>query len=310
MLLLENLKKTIQKIAEVLKLKADKADIVQSDWAQTDVNNKAFIRNKPNITDLTKSTYINLLKSTDDLSNNFWKISGNTTRSNLINWGLEFTLPPYGNLVVESKESYRDLGECRLILRMPGGNYNYKISGENTWSQSQYITSSWEYSRSLNINNNTFPSGFSLKIEIQSTYQYYSSFQLSSAVLYQVNAGSNVTLMPNFLNARKLVTDSSFQVRLSSAVLLNSNRKYEIIPNLYLEDPLNVNFLLEQYSGEILPEYLCIKVFLATDGGQITFSSHNIKSAPEGLVMKKIGSYAVILKIGNSYIVRINNPSV
>lgn len=310
MLLLENLKKTIQKIAEVLKLKADKTDIVQSDWAQTDVNNKAFIRNKPNITDLTKSTYINLLHSTDDLSSSFWKVSGNITRREIRGSNAEIIIPPHGSIVIESTESFRNLGECRLILKMTGGDYNYKISGDANWNPSPSQASIWEYNRSLVIDNSTYPAGYGIKIEIQSKYQYYLSFQLYSSILYQVNAGKNVTLMPTFTNALKLAPDSTYQIKLTNAIFLNSNVQYEIIPNLYLDLPINVTFLLDQFPGDILPDFMSIKVFLATDGGQITFDSHNIKSAPEGLVMKKLGSYAVILKVGKSYIVRINNPSV
>lgn len=306
MLLLENLKKTIQKIAEVLKLKADKTDIVQSDWAQTDVNNKAFIRNKPNITDLTKSTYINLFNCTDDFSSRFWKLSGDIHRSELHDHGLYFTITPYGSLVIESKYGFRDLGECRLIIGMYPGSYNYRVSGDNTWRVCDNQHNSWEYSRSLLINDSTFPAGYTFKLEIKSTYQYYLGFQLSYLILYQVNSGKNVTLMPRFMNARR-ISYSSTNTSLSDAVIYNTNSTIDIIPNLYLDYPQSITLNLD--SSTDLPEYLSVNIFMATEGGQITFTSQNIKSAPEGIVMKKLGSYAVILKVGNSYIVRIHNPS-
>nr|DAF55108.1 MAG TPA: hypothetical protein [Siphoviridae sp. ctDOT22] len=306
MLLLENLKKTIQKIAEVLKLKADKTDIVQSDWAQTDVNNKAFIRNKPNITDLTKSTYINLFNSPDDLSSSFWKVSGDITRSELHNHGVNFTITPYGSLIIEYKYGYRDLGESRLLLGMPPGEYNYRVSGDNIWRTCDIRSSSWEFSKSLIVNDTTFPAGYTFKLEIKSTYQYYLGFQLSYLILYQVNSGRNVTLMPRFMNARR-ISYSSITNNLSDAVIYNTNSTIDIIPNLYLDYPQSITINLD--SNTNLPEYLSVKIFMATDGGQITFISPNIKSAPEGLVMNKLGAYSVILKVGNSYIVRIHNPS-
>lgn len=308
MLLLENLKKTIQKIAEVLKLKADKTDIVQSDWAQTDVNNKAFIRNKPNITELTKSTYINLFNSPDDLSSSYWNVSGNITRKELHNHGMYFTISPSGSLIIESKYSYRDLGECRLLIGMHPGEYNYKVSGDDVWRVCDNRHSSWEFSKSLVVNNITFPAGYSFKLEIKSTYQYYLGFQLSYLILYQVNTGRNVTLMPRFMNARR-ISYSSISSSLSDAVIFNTNSTLDIIPNLYLDYPQSITFNLDLSAADLFPEYLSVNIFMATEGGQITFTSQNIKSAPEGLVMNKLGAYAVILKVGNSYIVRIHNPS-
>lgn len=79
MTFLENLKETIKKIAQVLKTKADKTEIVQSDWAQTDINDKAFIKNKPG--DLNTS----LLKKIS-LTNSFFSVNEWAISSNVRNW--------------------------------------------------------------------------------------------------------------------------------------------------------------------------------------------------------------------------------
>lgn len=79
MTFLENIKETIKKIAQVLKTKADKTDIVQSDWAQTDLNDKSFIKNKPQGLDTS------LLKKIS-LTNSFFSVNEWIIGSSVRNW--------------------------------------------------------------------------------------------------------------------------------------------------------------------------------------------------------------------------------
>lgn len=310
MLLLENLKKTIQKIAEVLKLKADKTDIVQSDWAQTDVNNKAFIRNKPTISQSGANIYYNIVKGNFDLDKKYWEVTGDINYKRFSNSivSTEYFVFPMGTITYTYKgflipRGYtqhnapsRYLAKFSCVL--PPGDYYFSISGgsEIHHTESTYTL----YTKDIEVNRQTFI----LSIKIRSNYNFNNTFPVGNISLYPLENNlyiNNDSFISNTINITLNASELSIGQLFSYSTFDSNSYLYRVL----LEGSNTGSIKLDSYIDQ-LPENIILELYLLGDS-KFTFQGSNIKASPEGLILKKQGSYATIIKFGNNFIIRINN---
>lgn len=310
MLLLENLKKTIQKIAEVLKLKADKTDIVQSDWAQTDVNNKAFIRNKPTISQSGANIYYNIVKGNFDLDKNYWTITGDISFKRFSNAivSTEYFVSPMGTITYKYKGSLIPRGYtqqnapssylAKFSCVLPAGDYYYSIFGRNERHHTENTQTL--YTEDISVN----PHSFDFSIRIRSSYNFNNTFPVGNISLYPLENNlyiNNDYLVSNTLNITLNTNDISFGSLFTYSTYDSNNNLYRVLLGGSDNNVLRLDSYLER-----LPENIILELYLLGDS-RVTFQGSNIKSSPEGLILKKQGSYATIIKFGTNFIIRINN---
>ena len=291
MTFLENIKETIKKIAQVLKTKADKTDIVQSDWAQTDVNHKAYIKNKPS-QEAYSRTFKNLIKSVNEFDSHYWYVEGDGSvkEGNLY-------LPPNSLTKLRYKTS-----NIRIPAGIDAGTDFFFLIEVEAWKdvsvkfrdQEKTLTNdSWTNITlkghvDLGFVTGGWVKGFEIEIRNNSNRNGYISFREIALYTWAV---------PTFLTEK---------VQNTTPKPPNMNPLDTLIQNIVYDLPQSYIF---STSDPNTPDYFTSFHYIMADGAKVTFEANSNMIAPEGITMTKKGAYAIFVKAKDKYILRINNPA-
>lgn len=293
MLLLENLKKTIQNIAEVLKLKADKTDIVQSDWAQTDVNNKAFIKNKPAIGGVSGFSY-NFLKDDLELDSKYWKITPPTTKVlTEDNEGISIYVPTGQWVTLEYIMSNFEINRSinfpfKLVIIMKAVLGRVKVRETESFTSSYTDYTDFVFPLSLSFGDGSFSKGIKIELYNGENSDKWIPIKSIAVVSEKIEYPLPISNLRRVRNAAPKSPHTN--VSNYSNVLYTE-------PNNYFQPIENTN----------LPDYYVQHHFITTSGCNVKFNPSSKLTAPDGLELKGLGSYAIVVKTGDKYLLRIHN---
>jgi hypothetical protein len=284
MTFLENIKETIKKIAQVLKTKADKTEIVQSDWAQTDINDKSFIKNKPDTSSRYPITFNNLLESVKDLDSNYWTLSGAESIEGQLKIPPKTKATLYYNLSKLPIVGNVDLSKLRVRLNYSGFQGVIFKFRDVTSNQEDFFM---EADLDLSIPTG-WTKGLIFEFENTTTGTRFLSLYEISVFSYDPTVVTTRAFTRNTVEKQKS-TDPS--------------KDYQHIT--YSE----AGTYIYSTNNLTLPDYFTTFHYVMSDGVSVTFDGHPNLFSPEGRVLNKRGSYAVLVKAKDRFILRINKPA-
>lgn len=289
MLLLENLKKTIQKIAEVLKLKADKSEIVQSDWAQTDVNNKAFIRNKPVVLGGEPDFVNNVLVGGVELDSMIWEKTPNVEVTKYAYTSSLFYIDP--NQIVSFK--YKDT--ATFSYRFPIYPTKCRVYIRARTPEGVLLESMGEQIRSNGLSDLIF----NKVVTIRNDFSF--SFHNTSNTKKWVQI-HDISVSPLENKSYTTINDKSF---------IRNTEKYvspqvSLCGNVIYTEPETTYINIRDYSITYYPEYFTQYHTVVVPGCKVVFHSNVNLTAPDGFEISGVGSYGILIKNREKFILRIN----
>lgn len=290
MLLLENLKKTIQKIAEVLKLKADKTDIVQSDWAQTDVNNKAFIRNKPVVIGGENDLPYNVIFGGVELDSMFWEKTPNVEVNKYDYTSSHFTIDPNQKVTFKYKDN------LFYAYRFPHIPTKCKVYIRATVSEGIILECMGERVSNSGLIDLIFFEDVTIRND------FYFSFHNTTNNLKGVQFHAiSVALLEN--KSYTTINDKYF-IRNTEK---NNSIQRSLCSNVLYTEPnstyINVS---DTWTWGAYPEYFTQFHTVMVPGCKVLFHPNVNLTAPDGFEISGVGSYGILIKNREKFILRIN----
>ena len=287
--MINSIKLVLSRIAAILKTKADKSQVVQSDWAQTSLTDMSFIKNKPEMPKSTRLHY-NPILGLPKLDPQYWLpksgFDARLDRSNSIGTYITKVTSTSGYYV------YTELLKPKV--------YKYRITGTGLGANSGFGI------RLLDTVTNSYLSSSDPIIK-NSTPEVTGSIDLTNVNLNT----TRLCIAFNLTTGDARITSIDIWEDVPDSDHTYSEYEYsKIYPFIeYKPNAQDSVFLYESNNPATINlqtgKYSVNSYIITSPTGQVTFQNATV--APDGNILKGQGSTATVVMTPTQTILRISN---
>ena len=318
--MIESIKSVLSRIASILKTKADKSEIVQSDWAQTDINNKSFIRNKPVIQNRPRDFTYDYSRGFNSLDPEYWEVLKDVGNPQNIDIRISYdghvsfrnTKNVYSEINIAFKPQLGS-GEWGAFISRSGEEQRHdggplQIVGYNSDSHLDYNNATIFSHSSISIEGDTSP----ILCVTSANSPSRSKCRLAIKINLAPHKGVTFYYFRIYkMDPKDLLVDvhllNEYERYFSTKPIPSGSdpNNYQHSNNLYVMDrDESIQLDLTRSRAEN-KRYSTYSYIIASPSGQITFTGATI--APDGNLLKGQGSSATIVTTPTQVILRISN---